>query len=259
MSVIVPLSLEELRNFFDDKAIEILEFQLKKSVIAQPEIENGTLKVTQDYIEKWCAMALENVKAIGGGSYPIDIIKENEWGADIKALSYKVDSNGNLSNGESGEASLAQKFTDTGENLDELFIRKEFDKILDGWIDIVNRKNGKVLSDKSIKEIYYFFFLVGKTKFYLCGSKLNLQALRDVEVNREQSTDNSVYLRNYIDDRYGTTKIYKAKKRLELRLRAKNWVDDGLCITLKIPQKLPTVDLRKIDLKEYLDNLLKNV
>lgn len=261
MAVIIPLTLKELKIFFDDKAIEILEFQLEKSIIAQPEMkdyqENVSPQITKEYLEQWCVQAIENVKPIGAGSYPIDIIRENAWGADIKALACKFDIKGNLSNSESGEASLAQKFTDTGENLDELFKNKEFNKIAQGWLEIVKRKNIKVVTEKNIEKIYYFFFLRGNKEFYLCGAKINLNELEKVTVNEEQSTNQSVYLKNYIDDRYGTTKIYKAKKRLELRLRPKNWVDDKLCITLPIPNQLSSVDLRKIDLKEYRNGLLK--
>ena len=261
VAVIIPLSLDELREFFDEKAIEVLEFQLEKSVVAQPEIkdyqESVSPQITKEYLEQWCVQAIENVKPIGAGSYPIDIIRENSWGADIKALACKFDTRGNLSNSESGEASLAQKFTDTGENLDELFKNREFDKIAQGWLEIVKRKNIKVMTEKKIEKIYYFFFLRGNKEFYLCGTQINLDDLEKVIVNEEQSTNQSVYLKNYIDDRYGTTKIYKAKKRLELRLRAKNWVDDGLCIILPIPNQLNSVDLRKINLKEYRNSLFK--
>ena len=34
--ILRPLQLEELKEFFDEKAIEILKFQLEKSIIAQP-------------------------------------------------------------------------------------------------------------------------------------------------------------------------------------------------------------------------------
>ncbi len=33
----------------------------------------------------------DQVEAVGAGSYPIDILKSHEWGADVKMLSCKVD------------------------------------------------------------------------------------------------------------------------------------------------------------------------
>ena len=261
MYVIKPLSLNELKVIFDEKAIEILEFQLEKSIIAQPEIKKNqqymSLQITKEYLEQWCVQALDNVTSVGAGSYPIDILGEN-WGADIKALACKLDKNGNLSISESGEASLAQKFTDTGENLDDLFKRKEFAKIAEGWLEIVKRKNEKVIEDTNIHKIYFFFFLRSNNEFYLCGAELDIDNIKNVTVNKKKSTLQSVYLKNFIDDRYGSTKIYKAKKRLELRLRPKNWVVDGLCIRLPVPNQLPPVNLRKINLKEYKKNLFGN-
>lgn len=261
MYVIKPLILNELKAIFDEKSIEILEFQLEKSIIAQPEIKENqkhtNLQITKEYLEQWCVQALDNVEPVGAGSYPIDILGKN-WGADIKALACKLDKNGNLSISESGEASLAQKFTDTGENLDELFKAGKLKQIADGWLEIVKRKNKKVMEAKNIDKIYYFFFLRGNNEFYLCGAKLDINNIKNVIVNEEQSTVQSVYLKNFINDRYGTTKIYKAKKRLELRLRPKNWVTDGLCIKLPIPKQLTPVDLRKVNLNEYRKSLFGN-
>lgn len=261
MYVIIPLTLKELKSFFDEKAIEILKFQLEKSVIAQPEIkpyqEFLSPQITKEYLEQWCVQALENVYSIGAGSYPIDILKKNDWGADIKALACKVNNDGTLSNSESGEASLAQKFTGTGKNLDELFENKDFEKIAKDWLDIVKKKNEKVMNEQNISNIYYFFFLRGKKEFFLCGAKINLSNLKNVKVNKEKSTENSVYLDRYIDNNYGSTKIYKAKKRLELRLKPKNWLDNNLCIVLSIPNQLKKIDLRTIDLKKYKMSLFK--
>lgn len=259
--VLKPMPKKKLKKIFDKKAIEILEFQLHKSIIAQPEIkryqEGQRLQITKEYLEQWCVQAID-ADPVGSGSYPIDIIGETnniQWGADIKALACKVNKNGTLSNSESGETSLAQKFTSTGANLDSMFKNKDYNKIKDGWLEIIKRKNELVIEDEDLDELYYFFFLRGDDKFYLCGVELDLENLENVKVDRDKTTLESVYLKNYIDERYGSTKIYKAKKRLELRLRPKNWVEDDLCIELYIPKPLKPVNLRDVDLKEYKKNL----
>lgn len=98
----------------------------------------------------------------------------------------------------------------------------------------------------------------GEQEFYLCGVEVDIDELENVEVEWDQSTKSSVFLKNYIGDDYGSTKIYKAKKRLELRLRPKQWVDDGLCIELDIPKPLKPVDLRKINnLDDYKMELFR--
>ncbi|MGL4670758.1 hypothetical protein, partial [Cetobacterium sp.] len=228
----------------------------------QPEIKKGQdyqrLQITKEYLEQWCVQAID-ADPVGAGSYPIDIIGETnnqKWGADIKALSCKINKHGELSNSESGETSLAQKFTDTGVDLDTLFKNKNYETIKNGWLDIIQKKNSKVIRDESLDSIYYFFFLRGDEIFYLCGIELDIDQLDEVEVDEENTTKDSVYLKNYIEQEYGSTKIYKAKKRLELRLRPKTWVDQDLCIELDIPQALKRVDLRKVDLDEYKKHLL---
>ena len=259
--VLIPMTVKKLEEIFDKKAIEILEFQLHKSIIAQPEIkrfqENQRLQITKEYLEQWCVQAID-ADPVGSGSYPVDIIGETRdvrWGADIKALSCKINRHGELASSESGETSLAQKFRETGVGLDQLFKNRKFQEIMDGWLEIVKKKNEYVIEEKGLDAIYYFFFLRGEQEFYLCGVEVDIDKLDDVKVNHEQSTNSSVFLNNYIDEKYGSTKIYKAKKRLELRLRPRKWVDEGLYIKLNIPKTLKPVDLRTVDLEEYKKEL----
>lgn len=255
-----PLTRDELEKIFDEKAIEIIEFQLKKSVFAQPETIEGQeryrLQITKEYLEQWCVQAL-GAKPVGAGSYPVDIIKD-DWGADVKSMTCSLDKNGNLDSGDSGETSLAQKFQDTGTNLDELFKDKKYDEIKNGWIEIIREKNKTVIREKKLKEIYYFFFLRGNEKYYLCGTKLFIDNLNYVKVDSLRTTNTSVFLTNYINENYGYTKIYKAKKRLELRLKAKQWVQDGLCIEIDIPKIDNAINLRESNIKEYLRKIVNS-
>lgn len=257
--VLKPLSILELKNIFDKKAVDILEFQLKKNIISQPEVLKGQgkigMQIPKEYLEQWCVQAL-GAKPIGAGSYPVDILKDN-WGADIKSLACSLDKFGNLDMGDTGETSLAQNFSSGGVNLDSLFLDKKYDEIKNLWMDIVFSKNQTAMIEKKLDKIYYFIFLRGNEEYYLCGMEVDLNKLSEVTVNTTRSTNTSIFLNEYIESRYGYTKIYKAKKRLELRLKAKNWVEDGLCIKLAIPKSLESVNLRDLDLKEYFFNLLK--
>ncbi|MBP8017181.1 hypothetical protein KAZ01_04185 [Candidatus Gracilibacteria bacterium] len=256
--VLEPLTLEKLKNIFDKKALEIFEFQLKKSVFAQPEIipgqENYRLQITKEYLEQWCVQAIQ-ATPIGSGSYPVDIIKDN-WGADVKAMACSLDSEGNLNDGDTGETSLAQKFQETGDNLDDLFKNKKYDEIKNGWMEIIRKKNQSVITEKNLKNIYYFFFLRGNNNYYLCGVEFFIDRLNIVKVNSKRTTESSVFLENYIDENFGYAKIYKAKKRLELRLKAKNLVNSGYCIKIDIPKSLNPIHLRNENLDEYLEKIV---
>ena len=47
----------------------------------------------------------------------------------------------------------------------------------------------------------------------------------------DRHSDSSIWIKNVINSRYGCSKIYKAKKRMELRLYPHNWIEDNLVIS----------------------------
>ena len=264
--VLTPLTQQELTTFFDEIAIEVIHFFLKKSIISQPEKIEGQndlpIQIPKEHIEQWVVQAL-GVRPIGAGSYPIDIISDT-WGADVKMLSCKVDNDGNLTNADSGETSLAQKFGDgnfgDGNTLDALFASREYAFILDRWKEIIVNKYQRVITDHNIENIYYFIVLRADSQFHLCGIKVNLEELENANVNVTRSTNDSIYVDDFIDNNYGHIKIYKAKKRLELRLKPKYWVDNNRVITFNTNFEQINANIReKIEnnqLEDYINETL---
>lgn len=257
--VLKPMSLKKLNEIFDDKAREIIQFQIEKSILAQPERMINqkplSLQITKEYLEQWCVQAI-GAKSVGAGSYAIDIIKD-AWGADIKSLSCPLSKiSHKITTGETGEASLAQKFKKKGINLDTLFDNQQYQDIKNIWINIVQEKNSKVIQEQNIEEIFYFIFMRGFNKYYLCGLELNLNYLNNVMVDTHRTTKDSVFLNNYIDDFWGSVKIYKAKKRMELRLKALNWINDSKVIEFIIPNQLNNINLREENISIYKKNML---
>lgn len=261
---ITPLNKQELEKIFDDNSINVLNFFIKELSITIPEIIDGQEELPiyypQEYAEQWFAQAL-NAKPKGSGSYPIDIIKYNEFGADIKSLTYKVSKNNKITNSLSGEASLGQKFTtdENGTSLDSLFNNHKGNKILDIWKSILTNKYKKV-TDKYNIDLYFFFILRGPNDFYLTGAKINPDKINNLAVQKQSKS--SVILNNCIDNKYGTSKIYKAKKRLELRLKPKSWIDDDFAIKLENkfnPYKVNLYEKSKTgSLTDYLKNKINN-
>ena len=104
---------------------------MNTSLFAQPEVYKNKaslpIQIPKEHLEQWFVQSLK-VEAVGAGSYPIDILKANEWGADVNMLSCKVDKNDNLTSGDSGETSLAQKFVGTGISLDDMFNQEQYQK-----------------------------------------------------------------------------------------------------------------------------------
>ena len=54
----------------------------------------------------------------------------------------------------------------------------------------------------------------------------------DIARTLNSKTTKSVFLNNFIDERFGNAKIYKSKKRLELRLRPKYLLENGFAVKL---------------------------
>ncbi len=246
------MEFDDLNSFLDEKAKKIIEYFILKSLIAQPESIVGQkslpIQVPKEHIEQWFTQAL-NVKPIGSGSYPIDIYSESKkWGADLKMLNMDINIDGKPSDTTSGEASLGQKFIGTGKSLDTLFEQKAYVQIMNSWLNLYKEKIKKASTDYKLKDIIYFFVLRpnlssnNEASFYLCGARLDINKINKVEIDR--ATETSLFLKNFIDTNYGNTKIYKSKKRLELRLRPKFWIDNNKAIKITTTFNPKNINLR---------------
>jgi hypothetical protein len=263
--VLTPMTLSELKEFFDDNAISVIYFFIRKSLISQPEKipdqkETLPIHIPKEHIEQWIVQAL-SAQSVGHGSYPVDVIKD-DWGADVKMLSCKINKNDELMNSDSGETSLGQKFSDDifedGKTLDQLFVEKDFVSIWNSWKMILHNKYKKLKDEHGISQIYFFIILRAGYKFHLCGIKVDLSVLDGVTINEARSTKTSVFLDEYIDINYGMLKIYKSKKRLELRLKPKKLVDDGHVLTFDPNFNPITKDIRKLVVDGTLDNFIND-
>lgn len=269
-NVIRPLEKKELETLFDSNSVEVMEFFLKELLLTKPEVlpkqDDVPIYAAQEYVEQWFVQAL-GARPMGAGSYPIDILKDGEYGADIKSLTYKCDEeSGELLNRQSGEASLGQKFdTDSDEqSLDGLFNENKREDILNLWKGILENKYKKVQKNElEGLALYFFFILRGPKDFYLVAGEVDPENVQDLSVNTARSTKDSVFVDGYIDSEYGSCKIYKAKKRMELRLLPKKWIDEGKCLKFDIPQERIEVNLRELsekgELSDYLEQKFKFV
>lgn len=267
--VLSPLNKEELQSFLDKKSKDVLKYYILKSLFSQPEPKPEQrqlpIQVPKEHIEQWFTQALE-VAPVGAGSYPIDIYNEaKKWGADIKMLNIKIDTKGNVTNGDSGEASLGQNFSNAGVDLDQLFENRNHQEIKDRWLTLYKDKYDSLKRNHPVKKIYYFFILrpgvqLGGADFYFCGAELRLKELENVKVNAGRTTKTSVFLTGFISEDLGNAKIYKSKKRLELRLKPKNWIDQNNAIKISTTYEPTHMNLRnEIDDKTLLKRKLKEL
>jgi len=264
--VLTPLTLTELKTFFDDESIEVIKYFLKKSIISQPEKLVSQkldlpIQIPKEHIEQWIVQAL-GAQPVGAGSYPVDVMTA-DWAADVKMLSCKLNKDGDLTNSDTGETSLAQKFGDgnfgDGNTLDTLFSRKKRRFIWCQWKKILTNKYKKVEDDHGITNIYYFIILRAGDLFHLCGLKVDLSKLNDTKIDDTNSTKDSIWIKGFISTDYGKIKIYKAKKRLELRLRPKKFVDSDMVISFETNFKQISTNIREKIINNELDDYIDNV
>jgi hypothetical protein len=267
MFVLEFLTKKEISQIFDKDSKLVIDYLLKKVLFSQPEKlpgeKNGNIQMTKEFLESWVAQAL-GWKKIGAGNYPIDVYsKKDKIGADVKFLSAKTDEKGEFAIGTSNETSLSQKFIDTGKNLDQLFKQKNKKEILKGWMEILIKKNDIPIIDYDLETIYYFIFIRGGDSISLAIAKVNRDIIPAIKISK--LTNTSAFISGYIDEKYGNVKIYKSKKRIELRCKARNLEKDNLLIKWNFsdnlknqkPVKLRDLVKNKIIFKKYILGKIK--
>jgi hypothetical protein len=256
---LTPLTNTELGEIFDQRAQGIIQYFIKKNQFAEPEAvethNEVSFRVPKEHTEQWLVQAL-GMSPQGAGSYPVDAISRDGLTAcDVSCLTAKFSVSGQLTSSTSGEKSLGQKFGDVNfggsdQTLDSLFAMGESKTIASAFNTIFFEKYKKVLTDFSdVKNIYMFFIIFSRNVIYICGVKVNHSEKLDDIVLR--SSSNSVWVGNYIDEEFGEVKVYKAKKRLEIRLRPKTWVDRNYTLRFEIPDVKKVVNLRGLSDEEF--------
>lgn len=266
MYVLEPLKKEKLNILFDNDAKNIIEYFIKKSVFSQPEKmiwqKDLPIQIPKEHIEQWITQALW-IESKWAWSYAIDLLdSKNNWWADVKMLSAKVDKNWNLTNNDSRETSLAQKFKSTWVWLDNLFIEWKYQIIMEEWFWIYKAKLKNVIDEHNLKNIYYFIILRWWDKLYLLWMEVFLENLWNCIVNNDRTSKDSVFIDNFIDSELWNIKIYKAKKRMELRLKPKNWFDKDLTIEFPIELIVDEINFREFvkdgwNIDEYIKEKFK--
>ena len=56
----------------------------------------------------------------------------------------------------------------------------------------------------------------------------------------------SVFVTGFVDDKYGAVKVYRAKRRMELRLKPRKWIEDKLVITFDMSDDKSSNDQEKL-------------
>ena len=234
LPVLTFLTPNNFKKLFTPSTEKIFNYLLKKILFSQPESlveqKESNIQVTKEFLEQWVVQGL-NLTPKGAGNYPIDAYRKDSFGVDVKFVSITSGSN-KMTN----ETSIIQNFESGGNSLDSDFQSLEYNKILDKWISLLTEKYKKVESDLNLKKIYYFLFIRNQNTINLAVAELDVKAFKNLAVNQVKAINNtnakSISIKNFIEDNYGNTKIYKSKKRMELRLNFQELAKNNLLFVM---------------------------
>lgn len=250
--VLEEVKLEELNEIFDENSKKVFDFLLQRTVISYPEFlpgqNNNALYLEKKQCEQWIVQSL-GLKPVGEGSYPIDGIDDKN-GYDVSSLALGQTPKTKKMNSQTGEKSLGQKFDDEnfgedGENLDGLFKSKDYVKIISAWKKILKKKWSETIKDQKLENLYLINLISYKPedKMFIVLLKINYEKLDNI--SEDKRTDKSVWVKNFIDPKIGDAKIYKSKKRLELRLKPAEFLRNKSYLEFKLENKIKSLNLRE--------------
>ena len=250
--VLEEVKIDELNEIFDESSKKVFDFLLQRTVISYPEFlpgqNNNALYLEKKQCEQWIVQSL-GLKPVGEGSYPIDGIDDKN-GYDVSSLALGQTPKTKKMNSQTGEKSLGQKFDDENfgeddENLDGLFKSKDYVKIISAWKKILKKKWSETIKDQKLENLYLINLISYKPedKMFIVLLKINYEKLDNISEGRR--TDKSVWVKNFIDPKIGDAKIYKSKKRLELRLKPAEFLKNKSYLEFKLENKIKSLNLRE--------------
>ena len=190
--------------------VTILEEYVKKDLDGNKEYLddlNITYKISDPKKAEWMLnKSINGGILVGNGNTNVDIIVDNLIGIDVSVLTL----NNNLTN----EKSIMQNFSGSS-NLDSLFTENKGEEVVKIFCDKLQEKYAK---NKEINNIYYMIFICKDKNVYITCLKLNVNNILHMKCNGFTKSCKNISIDNFIDPKIGNVKLYKSKKRLELRL-----------------------------------------
>ena len=195
------LNIEAMRAMIDDYLSHRLDFyrEAKRSLFVEDEFS------------EWFIEKVTGGEQIGKGHIAMDVKTGKGDGVDVFCIIMNAV--------ESNEKSLIQNFKKTGKDLDILFKEQKFDDAIKMFMVNYKEKLEDVVRTKGMRGLYYLGFVSTTDEVFLVNFKINVEHIQNVGVKNVTKNGSSIFLRNFISPEHGNVKLYKAKKRVELRLR----------------------------------------
>ncbi len=184
---------------------------------------NRSLTIEDEFSEYWLSKASSGA-VIGKGNVSTDVITSHMEGID----SMCVVMNGKTSN----EKSLIQNFKEFGNELDSLFIQGNSDTAIKLYMDGLKQKLDNVKQKYNLTELYILAYISMPDSVYICCFKYNIELIDKVSGLGFSTQKQSMYMDGFINPKYGKVSLYKAKKRVELRLDVSCVIDNPFAVKI---------------------------
>jgi len=209
MKVLSQILLDDIKYLdIDLLKIYIKNYMTKERLEYYSSTSSKNFELETGFSEYWIAKITKG-KRIGEGNCPMDVITKNNDIIDVMCLCL----NGNYTN----EKSIMQNFGSSGNNLDELF-KKNIDKALKLYIERYYEKINICIKKYNSKNVFYYIFISTNKNIYLSIFKINIKYIYNIIGYNITKQEKSINFGNFVDNNLGVTKLYKSKKRMELRL-----------------------------------------
>jgi hypothetical protein len=226
--ILTPCPINNLKKILNIVTLKKYVFNDVKSNYEYFNDANLTYTISNPTKAEWIIYkSIKNSLWIGKGNNKADVLLQllfTNIYIDVGVLTL----NGNQTN----EKSIMQNFTQ-GNNLDELFINKK-------GSDAVNIFKNKLIEKyqtqtsplNKINKYYYMLFICHEKNIHLTCFNFNQINIQNMSFESFIGSEyKNILIRNFIDIKYGNVKLYKSKKRLELRLN-KNIINESCSIKL---------------------------
>jgi hypothetical protein len=204
----IGLDIEKLREYLINGYLTPYRIEYNKSTSTQNlNLEDGFM----EFLTAKCVNGLH----VGAGHCPIDVVKD-EIGIDVFCVC--------INGAQTNEKSLIQNFKDSSDKLENLFTKNNTKDAISLYKKIWYRKLCDAKKDYNLTKLYYLGFISTNKSIFISVFKINLNAMLNIKDLGFTKQEQSINFKNVIEDKYGTTKLYKSKKRMEIRFR-KNILD----------------------------------
>lgn len=171
------------------------------------------MSIEDGFSEWWTAKASGGI-LIGNGNTAMDVMTSDKEGIDAMCVIMKE-------NRESNEKSLIQNFKCSGNNLDMLFDKKEDNRAIELFMSNLQKKLTSVKEEYQFTNLYILAYISLLDSVYVVCFKYNITAITSAVSTGFTKKGQSINIGGFIREKFGNVKLYKSKKRVELRLYKK--------------------------------------